>query len=364
MTARADDDTSDKPHAPTPRKLEEARRKGDVPRTTDLAAAAATLAFVLGAIQFGWDAVAAAGDAGRAILGEADLLADAASVRARAMLPEAAAAATWALALFVAVPVAGALLALMLQGPVVLVPDKLRPRLDRISPLAGFRNRFGLAGLVAFAKNVVKAALVGLALALLIRARLDEMIAAVALDARQGAALMTRVGLELLAIVAAIQAAMGTLDFLWQRHRHHEKLRMSHRELVEDLRQSDGDPHLRAARRQRAVDIATKNMLAAVPKADVVIVNPTHVAVALRWDRTAPGAPVCVAKGEGELARRIRARAEEAGVPIRRDPPTARALFATVALGRAIREEHFRAVAAAIRFADAVRKRAAMRLRP
>jgi flagellar biosynthetic protein FlhB len=93
----------------------------------------------------------------------------------------------------------------------------------------------------------------------------------------------------------------------------------------------------------------------------VVIVNPTHVAVALRWDRASPGAPICVAKGEGELARRIRARAEEAGVPIRRDPPTARALYATVALGEAIPVEHFRAVAAAIRFADAMRKRARSR---
>jgi flagellar biosynthetic protein FlhB len=105
-------------------------------------------------------------------------------------------------------------------------------------------------------------------------------------------------------------------------------------------------------------------MLAEVPRADVVIVNPTHFAVALRWDRAALGAPVCVAKGEGELARRIRARAEEAGVPIRRDPPTARALFAAVAVGESIREEHFRAVAAAIRFADAMRKRAALRAWP
>ena len=364
MTEQPEEDSSDKPHAPTPRKLEEARRKGDVPRTPDLAAAAATLAFVVVAAQFGWDAVAAAGDAGRAILGEADLMAARASVRARAVLPEAVAAAAFALALFVVVPMAGAILALVLQGPVVLAPDKLRPRLDRISPLAGFRNRFGLAALVGFAKNVVKAALIGTALALLIRARLDEMVAAVALDARQGAALMSRIGLELLAIVTGIQTVAAALDFLWQRYRHHDKLRMSHRELLDELRQSDGDPHLRAARRQKAVDIATKNILAAVPKADVVIVNPTHFAVALRWDRAAPGAPVCVAKGEGELARRIRARAEEAGVPIRRDPPTARALFAAVPVGQSIREEHFRAVAAAIRFADAMRRRAALRGRP
>lgn len=364
MTERPDEDSTDKPHEPTPRKLEEARKKGDVPRTPDLMAAAATVAFVIGAMNFGWDAVAAAGDAGRALLGQADLLAANASIRARAMVPEPAGAAIGALALFVLVPFAGAILALVLQGPIIFAPGKLAPRLDRVSPLAGFRNRFGGAALVGFGKNVVKAALIGTALALLVRLRLDEIVAAAALDAWQGAALMARTSLQLLVIVAAIQTAIGALDFLWQRYRHHEKLRMSHRELMDELKQSDGDPHLRATRRQRAVDIATKSMLAEVPRADVVIVNPTHFAVALRWDRAALGAPVCVAKGEGELARRIRARAEEAGVPIRRDPPTARALFAAVAVGESIREEHFRAVAAAIRFADSMRKRAALRAWP
>jgi flagellar biosynthetic protein FlhB len=360
----SDDDSSERPHEPSQRKLDEARRKGDTPRTPDLAAAAGTLALVIGATQFGWDALAAAGDAGRIILHQADRHAAESSIRLHATLPGPALTAIAALSLFVLLPMAGAAAAMLVQGPIAASVEKLKPRLDRISPLAGLRNRLGGAALVGFAKSVLKAVLVASALAWLIHVRLDEIVASAALDARQAAVFMSRIALELLVIVGGIQAVLGTVDFLWQRHRHRARLRMSHRELMEELRQSEGDPHLRAARRQRAVDIATKNMLGAVPKADVVIVNPTHIAVALRWDRTAPGAPVCVAKGVGELARRIRSRAEEAGVPVRRDPPTARALYATVELGEPIRTEHYRAVAAAIRFADAVRKRAAQARRP
>ena len=126
----------------------------------------------------------------------------------------------------------------------------------------------------------------------------------------------------------------------------------------EEAKQSEGDPHMKAQRRSRAEAIATNRMLLDVPKADVVIVNPTHYAVALKWSRTRGSAPVCVAKGEDELALRIREIAATARMPVHADPPTARALHATVAIGREIAPEHYRAVAAAIRFADRMRKAA------
>jgi flagellar biosynthetic protein FlhB len=127
---------------------------------------------------------------------------------------------------------------------------------------------------------------------------------------------------------------------------------------MDEFKESEGDPHFKAARRQRAQEVATNRMLVDVARADVVVVNPTHYAVALRWDRGKGGAPVCVAKGVDEIARAIRERAAEHGIPIHSDPPTARAMFASVELGQEIRAEHFRAVAAAIRFADAMRRKA------
>jgi flagellar biosynthetic protein FlhB len=118
---------------------------------------------------------------------------------------------------------------------------------------------------------------------------------------------------------------------------------------------------VKAQRRGRAEAIATNRMLLDVPKADVVIVNPTHVAVALKWSRAKGSAPACVAKGEGELALKIREVAATAGVPLHADPPTARALHATVAVGREIAPEHYRAVAAALRFAERMRRAARSR---
>ena len=121
---------------------------------------------------------------------------------------------------------------------------------------------------------------------------------------------------------------------------------------------SEGDPHLKAARRQKAVDLALGSMLADVEKADVVIVNPTHYAVALEWKRGSGKAPVCLAKGVDEVAARIRERAREHKVPIWSDPPCARALHATTKIGAEVPRAQFGPVAAAIRFAEAMRAKA------
>ena len=131
---------------------------------------------------------------------------------------------------------------------------------------------------------------------------------------------------------------------------------MSHKEQREETKESEGDPQMKAQRRQRAQKIAMSRMVAETKNADVLIVNPTHYAVALTWSRMGEDLPTCVAKGTDELALRLREAAAEAGVPIRDDPPCARSLHAAVEVGDPIRPEHFKAVAAAIRFADRVRK--------
>ncbi|PSL15720.1 EscU/YscU/HrcU family type III secretion system export apparatus switch protein, partial [Shimia abyssi] len=119
-----------------------------------------------------------------------------------------------------------------------------------------------------------------------------------------------------------------------------------------------GDPHIKQQRRQRAQEIATNQMLSDVPSADVIIVNPTHYAVALKWNRAPGEAPVCVAKGVDEVAKSIRECAHDAGVPIKSDPPTARALHAIVEIGHEVPPDLYRPVATAIRFAEAMRQKA------
>jgi flagellar biosynthetic protein FlhB len=127
---------------------------------------------------------------------------------------------------------------------------------------------------------------------------------------------------------------------------------------VDETKNSEGDPHLKQERRARAQAIAAQQMMSDVPKADVIIVNPTHYAVALKWARKAGSAPTCVAKGVDEIAMRIREVAMENGVPIHSDPPTARALHAVTEIGHEIAPDQYQAVAAAIRFADQMRDRA------
>ena len=161
-----------------------------------------------------------------------------------------------------------------------------------------------------------------------------------------------------LGIVLALSLAIGGLDYGWQRLSHTRRNRMSRQEVLDEHKSTEGDPHMKQQRRQRGMEIAMNQMLADVPKADVVIVNPTHYAVALAWDRAAGGAPVCVAKGVDEIAARIREAAARAGVPLHSDPPTARTLHASVEIGARIHPDHYRAVAAAIRFADTLRKKA------
>ena len=150
----------------------------------------------------------------------------------------------------------------------------------------------------------------------------------------------------------------GAADYGWQWLQHRRRNMMTRQEMVEEQKESEGDPHTKGQRQQKGRQIAMAQMLQDVAKADVVLVNPTHYAVALKWRRGDRSAPICVAKGVDDLAARIRAKAAEAGVPVHRDPPTARAVYATVEIGQPIRPEHYKSVAAAIRFAEAMRKRA------
>jgi flagellar biosynthetic protein FlhB len=159
-------------------------------------------------------------------------------------------------------------------------------------------------------------------------------------------------------IVVLISSAIGIVDAVWQHFEHIRKNRMSHKDIMDETKDAEGDPYMKQERRQRAMSISQNQMMADVPKADVVIVNPTHYAVALKWNKSPGAAPVCVAKGVDEIARVIRETAQSAGVPIHFDPPTARSVHATTDIGQQITPDLYSAVAAAIRFAEVMRQKA------
>lgn len=344
----AEDTDTDRDHPPTPRKLEQAREKGDIPRSADLAGAAALGGFCLAAVALGPQALSGAGAAGAGFLSR--VTSGQPLAEALAMLPP-----LWPFALLPAL----AVLALLLAGrEITFTAEKLAPRLSRIDPVATAKQRFGIEGIADFLKATAKVALTGLLLWWFALSRLDEVLATAAVDARLAAVALVRVTVDFLLAVTLLAVAMGLADRLWQQHRWMVRNRMSRKELLDETKEGEGDPHVKGERRRKGQEIALNRMMADVPKADVVIVNPTHYAVALKWDRRTRKPPVCVAKGTDEVALRIRASAAGAGVPIHRDPPTARAIHATVRIGEPIRPDHYRAVAAAIRFAEAMRRRA------
>ena len=356
----AEDDDSDKPYEPSQKKLDAARANGDVPRSADITTAASYGGFLLAALAFGPASLIGLGTSLEVFLDQADTLSTAvfdgaaAPFGGGAMIAIATDLAPW-----FAIPAALALLSILAQRGMIFAPSKLEFKLSRINPIAALGHKFGRSGLFEFGKSLLKLGVYGTVLMLYLNTQLPRIIAAANLTAAMVTVELLQLCVGLLLIVLAISLAIGTLDLVFQVFDHNRKNMMSRQELIDEHKESEGDPHIKQQRRQRAVEIAMNKMLSEVPKADVIIVNPTHYAVALKWDRKSARAPVCIAKGVDEIAARIREIAATSVIPIHSDPATARALYATVNVGEEIKRDHYRAVAAAIRFAEMIRKRAA-----
>jgi flagellar biosynthetic protein FlhB len=357
MSGGGEDNDDEKEHAPSQKRMDDARKKGDVAKSTELSAAAGYAGLLLAGIA-GTGAVGAAAQSLALLLDRAPEIADLAARSARPVVAGIMASVAVPIAIFLGLPALATILALIAQRAIVFAPDKLVPKLSRISPIATAKQKFGADGLFEFAKSFVKLLLVGLVLAQFMMAHSDTILSTASLEPRLALTVMLGLLGQFLLIVLILTAMIGVIDFLWQRHSLFKRNRMSRKELVDEMKESEGDPHTKAQRRQRGQDIAMNQMLTDVAQANVVIVNPTHYAVALKWQRGARTAPIVVAKGVDEIARRIREKAAENGVPLHSDPATARAIHATVDVGKPIQRDHFRAAAAAIRFAETMRKRA------
>lgn len=353
----SEEDDDDKTFDPSQRKLDEARKRGEIARAPDVNAAATYAGLLLAAVLAGEFILLQIGAMGQSILDQAGSLAHLIAAGGQAAIAPLLRAVGLAILPFFALPFVAVIVALLAQRAIIFSPEKLAPRLSRISPFATAKQKFGLQGLFEFGKSTIKMVAVGLLLALHLSWRADEIAGSLYLSANAAIALMLRLMIEFLSLILLLATVIGLADYFWQRAQHLKRNRMSRKEMMDEHKDSEGDPHAKAARRQKGQEIALNRMLQDVAKADVVIVNPTHYAVALRWKRSDHNAPICVAKGVDEIAARIREKAALAGVPLHSDPPTARAIYAAVEIGDPIRPEHYKPVAAAIRFAEALKKR-------
>ncbi len=357
MSKQPDDD-AEKSHEPTQRRLEEMRKDGDIPRSTELLSAASLVGFTLVFTMAGGTFVQRLGNLGVLFLGQPDQLAPhlltgtgriSGTILKGLALP--------VLGIF-ALPITLVIATAFAQRSLRFVPSKIQPKWSRISPASGAKNRFGREGLVTFLRNVLKASTVFLALAFILGPAIPDLVSRFDLEAAPSSLWLGQLMLRLLSAAAAMALGFGGIDFLWQWWLHRQRAMMSREEMKSEMKDQEGDPHVKMHRRQRGQEIALNKMLGEVKSADVIVVNPTHYAVALKWKRSDSRPPLVVAKGIDEIAARIRERAAEAGVPIYSDPPTARAIHASVEIGCTIQPDHYKAVAAAIRFAEAMRRRA------
>jgi flagellar biosynthetic protein FlhB len=356
-------DAATRTEDPTPRRLAQARDRGEVVKTQDLPSMA-SLAAVSAVVVFGgaWFARRLA-EALLPFLSSPDTftLEGSGGVHVARLAMEAAAPAVGAV--FLAAAAAG-VFGNVIQTGIVFSPDKLAPDLSRLALGGGLKRIFGLDGLAQWIKSLIKVCLTAVIAWWVLGPHLKELTNLATMDPVAVMVFSLDIMRRMVMAVAALLLLIAGADWLWQRQRFMERMKMTKEEVKEDFKQMEGDPHVKARQRSIRIERAKRRMMQAVPEATVVVMNPTHYAVALKYDTDVAAAPLCVAKGLDSLALKIREVAEEAGVPILEDPPLARALYATVEVDEVIPPAHYEAVAKIIGFIlSAGRDSAARRFR-
>jgi len=356
-------DAATKTEEPTSRKLDRAREQGDVVKTQDLA--------TLASLTAGAAVVALAGGMIARNLGSALLpfIANPGTINVEGsgaldVAKMAMMAAAPAIGAVVAAVAAAGIFANVIQTGLIFTTSRLKPDLSKFNPASGMKRLFGLDGLMQWLKSLVKISLTAALAWWVLAPHLSDLTNLATLDPMATINFACDVLRRLVFAVAAFLLVIAGADWLWQRQRFMARMKMTKEEVKEDYKQTEGDPHIKARQRQMRTERARRRMIQAVPEATVVVMNPTHYAVALKYDTDVAGAPLCVAKGLDSLALKIREIAEAAGVPVLEDPPLARALYATVEVDEVIPPAHYEAVAKIIGFImSAGRQVAARRFR-
>jgi flagellar biosynthesis protein FlhB len=335
---------SDKTEKATPKKLAEARKKGQVARSVDLNGAIVLLASLLALSAFGPGMLARMEEAMITVLQLAR--------RPEVVEAEGIGRLFAEIGLHVALAAAPIAIACMVAGVIVNVaqvglqpmPASIKPDAKKLNPLTGAKNLFGPNAIAETLKSVAKVSAVGGIVALAVFPKLEELAGLVGMPAAE---LLPHLASEVLAIAqraALAYLAIAAADAIYQRWRFAKQMRMDKQEVKDEHKQQELPAEVRGAQRRRSIELSRARMMDAVPTADVIVTNPTHFSVALRYDSEHP-APVVVAKGQDLLAFKIRELARERGVAVVLDPPLARSLYASVEVGRMIPEELYEAVA-------------------
>jgi len=352
------EDNDQKTQEPTEKKLSDARAKGDTATAPEMRHAVMFVAALIVAGGMGSWTLARTGPLLLRLWGSADDFA-LEPVGAQSFATGVLYSLASTLAPLLGILFGSALLILFVQGRPSLSWSRVAPKFSKLSPVAGFDRLFGKRAMVEFAKTLAKCAVVIVIAVLVVTPRMVGLGQLIDAETRAIARMAGALVRGMIEAVAILVACIAAFDFVYQRYAYNQRMKMSLQEVKDEHKQSEGDPKIKAKIRMIGMQRARRRMMAAVPTASVIITNPTHYAIALKYDHGDMAAPVVVAKGVDEVARRIREVAAENGVPIVESPPLARALYAGAAIDRPIPTEHFKAVAEIIGYVMRLAKRRA-----
>lgn len=349
-------DDAQKTEDPTPRKLQEARKRGQVPLSREVnnwvMMFAATI--LIGMMASG-------------MLGHLKEIMTVFIAQSYA-LPGAPGGmhvvlggAFWAVIKILFLPflflMAAAFFAPFLQVGPLFAPEIIKPDLSKVSPVKGFGRLFSMRALIEFVKGLLKIFLIGLVGAIILSPYFSRFEHLIDVPVPGVMIELKALVMKLMIGVLVVLMVIAVIDLVFQRQDYYKKMRMTKQEIKDEYKQSEGDPHVKGRLRQLRFERAKQRMMQAVPRADVVITNPTHYSIALQYDPETMNAPVCVAKGVDAVALRIREVAKEHDIVIFENPPLARALFDTVEIDEMIPAEHYKAVAEVISYVFKLRKK-------
>lgn len=347
----------DKTEEASARKLDEARRKGDVAKSADLPQALSLIGACAVVVLYGDKIAVSLAETLRIFLAMPHQLMD--SLEGDGGLAIAQALGIKVLPVIALVLLVGAAFGVagnVLQTGFLFSAEKIKPDFTKLNPMSGFKRLFGVDAFIQFGKTILKLLAVGFITYLILKQRAGDVAGLAGASPMLILPYTKEVFVALAVAVCLFLLTEGGLDYFLQKYRFMQRMKMSKTEVKDEYKSTEGDPHVKARLRQIRMEKGRQRMMANVPKATVVITNPTHYAVALRYDAET-AAPTCVAKGVDALALKIREVAGEHDIAIIEDPPLARALYAAIDVDEIIPEAHFQAVAKIISFVMVRKKR-------
>ncbi len=352
----ADKPASEKTEEPTQKRLNKTREKGQVAQSQEVGNAVAILVLILILAATSKDLVAwlsqqiEAGMHGeRAVFLNADTFLEFINRRTAGML--------WAVMPLMGALFVSGILGSIMVGGATLAPKALMPKWSEVNPITGFGRLVNMKSFVKLGISIVKLIVITLVVIMYLKARVEDLVA---IRWAWSSELLSAIGqllLGLLIRVTVVLLVIAFLDVIFQKWKYMEDLKMTKQEVKEERKETDGSPEVRARARRIQIEMARSRSLQEVPKANVLLVNPTHVAVALRYDSKTMDAPIVVAKGADHMAAKIREIARTHGVPVLRRPPLARAIYKAVEPGQAVPESLYAAVAEVLALIHRLRRR-------